>query len=62
MKRPWGRMRAGDLMASWVGHDLLHMRQLSGIALGLHKMKTAYVVITGTLHAYAQYAGPELVV
>jgi len=25
---PWGLMRAGDLMASWVGHDLLHMRQL----------------------------------
>jgi len=25
---PWGRMRAGDLMASWVAHDLLHMRQL----------------------------------
>ena len=25
---PWGVMRAGDLMASWVGHDLLHMRQL----------------------------------
>jgi hypothetical protein len=24
----WGSMRAGDLMASWVGHDLLHMRQL----------------------------------
>jgi hypothetical protein len=24
----WGLMRAGDLMASWVGHDLLHMRQL----------------------------------
>ena len=25
---PWGKMRAGDLMASWVAHDLLHMRQL----------------------------------
>ena len=25
---PWGQMQAGDLMASWVGHDLLHMRQL----------------------------------
>ena len=25
---PWGRIRAGDLMASWVGHDLLHIRQL----------------------------------
>jgi hypothetical protein len=25
---PWGTMRAGDLLASWVAHDLLHMRQL----------------------------------
>ena len=25
---PWGSMRAGDLIASWMGHDLLHMRQL----------------------------------
>ena len=25
---PWGAMRAGDLLASWVAHDLLHMRQL----------------------------------
>ena len=25
---PWGPIRAGDLFASWVAHDLLHMRQL----------------------------------
>lgn len=25
---PWGPMRAGDLLAAWVAHDLLHMRQL----------------------------------
>jgi hypothetical protein len=25
---PWGRMRAGDLLAAWAAHDLLHMRQL----------------------------------
>jgi hypothetical protein len=25
---PWGPMRAGDLLASWVAHDLLHMRQM----------------------------------
>jgi hypothetical protein len=25
---PWGPIRAGDLLASWVAHDLLHMRQL----------------------------------
>ncbi len=24
----WGTMRAGDLMAAWAAHDLLHMRQL----------------------------------
>lgn len=25
---PWGDMRAGDMFAAWVAHDLLHMRQL----------------------------------
>jgi hypothetical protein len=25
---PWGPIRAGDVFASWVGHDLLHTRQL----------------------------------
>jgi hypothetical protein len=25
---PWGSIRAGDLMAAWVAHDLLHMRQM----------------------------------
>ncbi len=25
---PWGKIRAGDLLASWAAHDLLHMRQL----------------------------------
>mgnify|MGYP001815548386 CR=1 FL=1 len=25
---PWGSIKAGDLLASWVAHDLLHMRQL----------------------------------
>ena len=34
---PWGPIRAGDLLASWVGHDLLHLRQLVELhrALGL---------------------------
>jgi hypothetical protein len=27
-KAPWGPITAGDLLASWVAHDLLHMRQL----------------------------------
>jgi hypothetical protein len=25
---PWGAITAGDLLASWVAHDLLHTRQL----------------------------------
>ncbi len=25
---PWGEMRAGDFLAGWIAHDLLHMRQL----------------------------------
>jgi len=25
---PWGPIKAGDLFASWVAHDLLHTRQL----------------------------------
>lgn len=25
---PWGAITAGDLLASWLAHDLLHLRQL----------------------------------
>ncbi len=25
---PFGQIKGGDLLAAWVGHDLLHMRQL----------------------------------
>ncbi|MCP4196903.1 MAG: DinB family protein [Proteobacteria bacterium] len=25
---PWGPIRAGDMLAAWVAHDLLHTRQL----------------------------------
>ncbi|HKR00060.1 MAG TPA: DinB family protein [Pyrinomonadaceae bacterium] len=28
-EHPQGRIRAGDLLASWVAHDLLHVRQLA---------------------------------
>ena len=31
---PWGQMRAGDMLASWVVHDLLHMRQLVELKWG----------------------------
>lgn len=34
-----GPIRAGDLMASWVAHDLLHLRQL----LALHWCYTGYL-------------------
>lgn len=27
-RAPWGPIRAGDVFAAWVAHDLLHMRQL----------------------------------
>jgi hypothetical protein len=27
-KAPWGPIRAGDVFAAWVVHDLLHIRQL----------------------------------
>lgn len=25
---PWGSLQAGDMLASWAAHDLLHLRQL----------------------------------
>jgi hypothetical protein len=46
---PWGPLRAGDLLASWVAHDLLHMRQL----VELH-----WAYATGELAPYRpDYAG-----
>ena len=46
---PWGPIRAGDLLASWVAHDLLHMRQL----VELH-----WAYTTGELASYRpDYAG-----
>jgi hypothetical protein len=29
-----GRIKAGDMMSSWVAHDMLHMRQLAGLQFG----------------------------
>jgi hypothetical protein len=34
---PFGRIRAGDFLAAWVAHDVLHMRQLV-------ELKWAYLV------------------
>ena len=46
---PFGKIRAGDILAAWVAHDLLHMRQL----VELH---WAYTI--GRLDRYkADYAG-----
>jgi hypothetical protein len=47
---PWGPMRAGDLLASWAGHDLLHMRQL----VELHRAHVAWLAGAYSL----EYAGP----
>jgi hypothetical protein len=30
-KAPFGQMAAGDMLAAWVAHDLLHTRQLVGL-------------------------------
>ena len=46
---PWGPIRAGDLFASWVAHDLLHMRQL----VELH---WAYTVVESEPYK-SEYAG-----
>jgi hypothetical protein len=47
---PWGPFRAGDIMAAWVAHDLLHLRQL----VELHYAWTA-----ADLTPYqVDYAGP----
>lgn len=35
---PWGPMTAGDMLASWVFHDLLHVRQLVRLHLGYTKI------------------------
>jgi uncharacterized damage-inducible protein DinB len=31
----WGKLSAGDLLASWVAHDLLHIRQLTELNYAL---------------------------
>jgi hypothetical protein len=47
---PFGEITAGDMFASWVMHDLLHMRQL----VELH---WAYITLSATPYK-ADYAGP----
>jgi hypothetical protein len=38
---PWGTITAGDLMAAWVAHDLLHMRQLVELRWSLTRAELA---------------------
>ena len=46
---PWGAIKAGDVLVSWVEHDFLHMRQLIEILYALNvKLAEPYSV---------QYAG-----
>ena len=46
---PWGKISAGDMLAAWVAHDILHMRQLV-------ELKWANTVVE--LRPYTvQYAG-----
>lgn len=46
---PWGPIRAGDLAAAWVAHDILHLRQL---------VELRWVLVTKELAPYtAAYAG-----
>ena len=32
---PWGPLSAGDMLASWLAHDLLHLRQLTELQYDL---------------------------
>jgi uncharacterized damage-inducible protein DinB len=46
---PWGAITAGDLMAAWVAHDLLHLRQL---------VELTWALTTNRLSSYSpEYAG-----
>jgi hypothetical protein len=47
---PFGRITAGDMLASWVAHDLLHTRQL---------VELQYAYIVRCVHPHkVGYAGP----
>jgi len=45
----WGQITAGDMLASWLAHDLLHLRQLNDLK---------YQITASECHPYSvQYAG-----
>jgi hypothetical protein len=47
---PWGSISAGDMFASWIAHDLLHMRQLVELrwACTVHLLEPFKVDYAGT--------------
>jgi len=38
---PWGSLSAGDMLASWLAHDLLHLRQLIELRYALTEQSSA---------------------
>ena len=38
---PWGSLSAGDMLASWLAHDLLHLRQLVELRYALTQKSCA---------------------
>lgn len=46
---PWGAMHAGDVLVSWVEHDLLHLRQMVEVLYAWNAREAAPFVV--------QYAG-----
>jgi hypothetical protein len=49
LQAPFGKIRAGDFLAAWAAHDLLHMRQLV-------ELKWVYLVQEAELYS-VRYAG-----
>jgi len=41
IKLSWGKLSAGDMLASWLAHDLLHLRQLTALRFQLTKSGSA---------------------
>jgi hypothetical protein len=37
IEAPFGRITAGDMLASWVAHDLLHLRQIIELRYACHQ-------------------------
>jgi hypothetical protein len=47
--QPWGTLSAGDMLAAWLAHDLLHIRQL---------VELRYQITKAAYHPYqVDYAG-----